>query len=79
MHVFIVRVLTGDVMYLDILGKPTIVLNTARVAVDLLNKRSSIYSDRPRFTSYELRVCLGTEKKKYILIEPSLGPGGQPL
>ncbi|KAJ7759624.1 cytochrome P450 [Mycena metata] len=44
----------GDVMYLDILGKPTIVLNTARVAVDLLNKRSSIYSDRPRFTSYEL-------------------------
>ncbi|KAJ7018188.1 cytochrome P450 [Mycena alexandri] len=52
----------GDVMYLDILGKPTIVLNTARVAVDLLNKRSSIYSDRPRFTSYELRVWLGTVK-----------------
>ncbi|KAJ7162486.1 cytochrome P450 [Mycena filopes] len=44
----------GDVMYLDILGKPSIVLNTARVAVDLLNKRSSIYSDRPRFASYDL-------------------------
>ncbi|KAF8174808.1 cytochrome P450 [Mycena galopus ATCC 62051] len=44
----------GDIMHLDVLGQPMIVLNTHKVAVDLLNKRSSIYSDRPRFILYEM-------------------------
>ncbi|KAJ7627403.1 cytochrome P450 [Roridomyces roridus] len=44
----------GDVMYLEVLGNPMIVLNTEQVAVDLLNKRSAIYSDRPQFTLYEM-------------------------
>ncbi|KAF7341315.1 O-methylsterigmatocystin oxidoreductase [Mycena venus] len=44
----------GDIIYLDVLGNPMIVLNTEKVAVDLLNKRSSIYSDRPRFILYEM-------------------------
>ncbi|KAJ7249131.1 cytochrome P450 [Mycena haematopus] len=44
----------GDVMYFDVLGKPMIVLSTEKTAVDLLNKRSSIYSDRPRFILYEM-------------------------
>ncbi|KAF7358226.1 O-methylsterigmatocystin oxidoreductase [Mycena venus] len=44
----------GDIMYLDVLGNPMIVLNTEKIAVDLLNKRSSIYSDRPRFILYEM-------------------------
>ncbi|KAK7002188.1 O-methylsterigmatocystin oxidoreductase [Favolaschia claudopus] len=44
----------GDVIYLDVLGKPMIVLNTEQVAIELLNKRSSIYSDRPRFVLYEM-------------------------
>ncbi|KAJ7714035.1 hypothetical protein B0H14DRAFT_2413580 [Mycena olivaceomarginata] len=46
----------GDIMYLDILGNSMIVLNTEKVAVDLLNKQSSIYSDRPRFILYEMYV-----------------------
>ena len=29
--------------------KPTIVINSARIATDLLDKRSGIYSSRPRF------------------------------
>ncbi|KAJ7235209.1 cytochrome P450 [Mycena rebaudengoi] len=38
-----------DVMYLEVLGNPIIVLNTEQVAAELLDKRSAIYNDRPRF------------------------------
>ncbi|KAJ7868784.1 cytochrome P450, partial [Mycena olivaceomarginata] len=44
----------GDVMYLEVLGNPIIVLNTEQVAAELLNKRSAIYSERPRFILYEM-------------------------
>ncbi|KAK7677690.1 hypothetical protein QCA50_019381 [Cerrena zonata] len=36
----------GDVMYLELSRQPTIVLNSAKAAFDLLEKRSDIYSDR---------------------------------
>jgi hypothetical protein len=39
--------LTGDVVSLSILGRSVIILNSAQAALDLLDKRSSIYSDRP--------------------------------
>ena len=38
-------------MYVSALGKGILVINSQRVAVDLLEKRSSIYSDRPNFIS----------------------------
>ncbi len=38
-------------MYLTALGKSILVINSQRVAVDLLDKRSDIYSDRPYFIS----------------------------
>ncbi|KAF8064423.1 cytochrome P450 [Lyophyllum atratum] len=44
----------GDVMYLHVLGKPIIVLNSVEAAVDLLDKRSANYSDRPPFVVLEL-------------------------
>ncbi|KAF9464219.1 cytochrome P450 [Collybia nuda] len=44
----------GDVVYLHVLGKPMIVLNSVQAAVDLLEKRSSNYSDRPDFPIFEL-------------------------
>ncbi|KAJ7488871.1 cytochrome P450 [Mycena latifolia] len=44
----------GDVMYLSVLGRPMIILDTYEAAVDLLDKRSAIYSDRPKFTFFEL-------------------------
>ncbi|KAJ7463702.1 cytochrome P450 [Mycena latifolia] len=44
----------GDVMYLRVLGRPMIILDTYQAAVELLDKRSAIYSDRPKFTLYEL-------------------------
>ena len=39
----------GDVMYLDILGKPTIMFNSLKSAFDILESRASISSGRPRF------------------------------
>ncbi|GAB1526571.1 hypothetical protein RhiTH_009739 [Rhizoctonia solani] len=38
--------LGSDIIYLDMMGQPTIVLNTAQAASDLFEKRSAIYSDR---------------------------------
>jgi len=35
-------------MYLNALGQPIIVMNSLKVASELLNKRANIYSDRPR-------------------------------
>ncbi|KAH8918097.1 cytochrome P450 [Atractiella rhizophila] len=39
----------GDVVYLQMGGTPTIVLGSAKVAWELLEKRNNIYSGRPRF------------------------------
>jgi len=39
---------SGDVFYLSAAGQPIIVLNTQKVAADLLDRRAGIYSDRPR-------------------------------
>ncbi|KAH7122099.1 cytochrome P450 [Dactylonectria estremocensis] len=39
----------GDVVYLQLGPTPTIVLGSAQAAWDLLEKRGSIYSSRPRF------------------------------
>lgn len=36
----------GDLIYLQIFGKPMMLINSAKVAHDLLEKRSSNYSDR---------------------------------
>ncbi|EPS99055.1 hypothetical protein FOMPIDRAFT_1050962 [Fomitopsis schrenkii] len=39
----------GDVVYLRVFNKPTLVLNSVEAARDLLDKRSAKYSDRPHF------------------------------
>ncbi|KAJ7610297.1 cytochrome P450 [Mycena polygramma] len=39
----------GDMIYFHTFGNPVVVLNSARVAHDLLDKRSAIYSYRPQF------------------------------
>jgi hypothetical protein len=43
----------SDVIYLNFMGQPVVVLNSAQAAVDLMDKRSSIYSDRPDFNFFE--------------------------
>ena len=42
----------GDVMYLEVLGRPMIVLSIEQAASDLLEKRGVNYSDRPSFSIY---------------------------
>nr|GAT55001.1 cytochrome P450 [Mycena chlorophos] len=45
----------GDVMYMKVPGKsPIVILSSLLAAQDLLEKRSAIYSDRPRFALFEL-------------------------
>ncbi|KAL1943795.1 hypothetical protein VTO73DRAFT_3613 [Trametes versicolor] len=36
----------GDLVYLDVLGQPILLLGTHDIAMDLLDKRSALYSDR---------------------------------
>ena len=38
----------GDIYYLNVAGKIVVVLNSRKAAIDLLERRSAIYSDRPR-------------------------------
>jgi hypothetical protein len=45
----IVNFCVGDVIYFNALGKSIVVLNSVEAAVDLMDKRSSIYSDRSSF------------------------------
>ena len=37
----------GEITYLNVIGQKMIILNSSKAAVDLLDKRSSIYSNRP--------------------------------
>ncbi|KAG9013627.1 hypothetical protein FRB94_001732 [Tulasnella sp. JGI-2019a] len=37
----------GPLTYLNVVGRPILVINTQEAAIDLLEKRASIYSDRP--------------------------------
>lgn len=43
----------SDVLYLNLMGQPLVILNSAQSAIDLMDKRSSIYSDRPDFHFFE--------------------------
>jgi cytochrome P450 len=44
----------GEITYLEALGQPIVVLNSSRVCLDLLAKRSVNYSDRPRMEMSDL-------------------------
>jgi hypothetical protein len=37
----------GDVVYLDMMGTPFLIINSVEDAEELANKRSNNYSDRP--------------------------------
>jgi len=45
---FLTRTRLGELIYLNAAGQPIVILNSQRVAVGLLDRRSGIYSDRPR-------------------------------
>ena len=41
------RAHTGKIVYLHVFGQGLVFLNTSEVAVDLMEKRGAIYSDKP--------------------------------
>ncbi|PCH39679.1 cytochrome P450 [Wolfiporia cocos MD-104 SS10] len=47
------RLKYGDIIYATIFQKPVIILNSAQSAQDILDKKSSIYSDRPHTVLYD--------------------------
>lgn len=44
----------GDIVYFDVLGQPTIVINTYDAAISLLEAKSANTSDRPRIVMADL-------------------------
>ncbi|KAG2021164.1 cytochrome P450 [Coprinopsis cinerea AmutBmut pab1-1] len=44
----------GDIMYLEAMGQPIIVLNSLPVVVDLLEKRAPNFSERPATPAFEI-------------------------
>ena len=44
----IINSLQGPIVYINLAGKDTVILNSQKAAVDLLDRRATIYSDRPR-------------------------------
>jgi hypothetical protein len=44
----------GDVIYLRVLNRDIIVLNSAKVATDLLEKRGENYSERPKNMIFDM-------------------------
>ncbi|KAJ6515578.1 putative monooxygenase [Mycena sanguinolenta] len=55
----------GDVVYLEAVGQPMVLLNTAKAAKDLLEQRSAIYSDRPQM---EMAYLSGYDKA--LVLQP---------
>lgn len=54
LHSLSLCILLGDLTYSQVLGKEYIIVNSEKVAHELLDQRSSIYSDRARVPSIEL-------------------------
>ena len=54
--------ITGNIVYYHVFGRPTIVLNSYEIAKDLLDKRGSLYVDRPRLVlvqeMYRKLICI---------------------
>ena len=56
----------GDIIYLNALGTSLIIIHSKKVARELLDKRSAIYSDRPRLVS-KLITQLASTRSSVLL------------
>ena len=43
------EIIEGDIMHIDVFGQSFVIISSLKIAEDLLEKRSLIYSDRPHF------------------------------
>jgi hypothetical protein len=67
-------IVPGDVVHIDIFGQSIIILNSLQAARDLLDKRSSIYSDRPRFVLLS-ELCVSSSQPH--LVSPRTDAAGE--
>jgi hypothetical protein len=51
--------LSEHLMYLNVLGQPVLVINSLKTAVELLDRRANIYSDRSRYIVANEILCGG--------------------
>ena len=51
--------LSGDLVYLNVLGNSLLYCNSAEMAYELFERRSAIYSDRPYIPMLDLLVVPG--------------------
>lgn len=58
---------SGGIVYLNIMGKPTVIINSEKVANDLLDKRSVIYSDRPPLPFHHMFVHIRAFKVTLLI------------
>ncbi|VDC01478.1 unnamed protein product [Peniophora sp. CBMAI 1063] len=49
----------GDIIYLNAMGKPMVILNSPSIATELLDRRATIYSDRPTMIVSNEIMCDG--------------------
>ncbi|KAH9958534.1 cytochrome P450 [Lactifluus volemus] len=49
----------GDLIYLNVAGQPMVVINSQKIAADLLDRRAAIYSDRPPLIVASEIMCGG--------------------
>jgi hypothetical protein len=55
-----VPAMPGPLIYVRLLGRDVIIINSEEVLQELIEKRSSIYNDRPRYVTNELCVAFGS-------------------
>ncbi|KAL4733293.1 cytochrome P450 [Aspergillus similis] len=66
LHWFKHKELYGPISTVSVLGQRLVILNDARIAFDLLEKKSAIYSDRPELPFASLCGMGETTYRKYI-------------
>lgn len=61
----------GDVLYMEIFGNPLIILNSAKAATELFEKRSGNYADRPPLVG----LCFAYAVPAFLIFPPCVGYG----
>jgi len=54
---YLINLLSGDIVYCNAMGQHVIILNSLKVTIDLFEKRSNMYSDRPVLPMRDMYIC----------------------
>ncbi|KAH9055190.1 cytochrome P450 [Lactarius vividus] len=65
-HFNLGRDIGSDILHLELLGMHLVILNSEKASNDLLEKRSSIYSDRPQLKTFTELLDLGSWSLSFL-------------